>query len=103
MLSTGNSFQIQGHIQSVNEGMEKDIPCKQKSKESWRSNTHQIKQTKKTVTRDKGHYTMIKGSIQGDITTINIYVPKIVFALYIQVLLIAIKVEIASNSNSGRF
>ena len=46
---------------------------------------------------------MIKGSIQGDITTINIYVPKIVFALYIQVLLIAIKVEIASNSNSGRF
>ena len=46
---------------------------------------------------------MIKGSIQGDITSINIYAPKIVFALYIQVLLTAIKVEIASNNNSGRF
>ena len=103
MLSTRDPLQFQRHIQTESDRMEKDIPCKQKSKESWRSNTRQIKQTKKTVTRDKGHYTMIKGSIQGDITTINIYVPKIVFALYIQVLLIAIKVEIASNSNSGRF
>ena len=46
---------------------------------------------------------MIKGSIQGDITSINTYAPKIVFALYIQVLLTDIKVEIASNNNSGRF
>ena len=31
----------------------------------------------KTVERDKeGHYTMIKGSIQEDITTINIYAPN---------------------------
>ena len=32
----------------------------------------------KTITRDKeGHYIMIKGSIQEDITILNIYVPNI--------------------------
>ena len=29
-----------GHIQTESEGMEKDIPCKWKSKESWSSNSH---------------------------------------------------------------
>ena len=28
-----------GHIQTESEGMEKGIPCKYKSKESWSSNT----------------------------------------------------------------
>ena len=28
------------HIQTESEGMEKDIPCKWKSKESWSSYTH---------------------------------------------------------------
>ena len=28
-----------GHIQTESEGMEKDIPCKWKSKESWSSNS----------------------------------------------------------------
>ena len=40
MLSTRDSLQIQGHIQTESEGMEKAIPCKWKSKESWSSNTH---------------------------------------------------------------
>ena len=32
----------------------------------------------KTVTRDKGHYVKIKGSIQEkDITIVNIYIPSI--------------------------
>ena len=31
----------------------------------------------KAVKRDKGHYIMIKGSIQEDITIINIYAPDI--------------------------
>ena len=29
-----------GHIQTENEGMEKDMPCKWKSKENWSSNFH---------------------------------------------------------------
>ena len=62
--------------------MGKDIPCKWKSKESWRvailiSDKIDIKI--KTVTGDKeGHHIMIKGSIQEeDITIINIYAPNI--------------------------
>ena len=61
--------------------MEKDIPCKWKSKESWSSNSH-VRQNRhkiKTSTREKeGHYIMIKGSIQEeDITIVNIYAPNI--------------------------
>ena len=61
--------------------MEKVIPCKWKSKESWRSNSHigQHDFKIKNITRDKeGHYMMIKGSIQEeDITIVNIYAPNL--------------------------
>ena len=40
MLSTRDPLQTYGYIQTESEGMEKDIPCKWKSKESWSSNTH---------------------------------------------------------------
>ena len=51
----------------------------------------------KNVTRDKeGHYIMIKGSIQEDITIINIYAPNIGATQYIRQLLTAIKEEIDS-------
>ena len=40
ILSTRDPLQTQGHIQTESEGMEKDIPCKWKSKESWSSNSH---------------------------------------------------------------
>ena len=52
------------------------------------------------VTRDKeGHYIMIKGSIQEeDITIINIYAPNIGAPQYIRKMLMAIKVEINSNT-----
>ena len=44
---------MHGHTQTESEGMEKDIPCKYKPKESWGSDT-QAKQTKtKAVIRDK--------------------------------------------------
>ena len=54
----------------------------------------------KNVTRDKkGHYIMIKGSIQKeDITIINIYAPNIGAPQYIRQLLTAIKEEIDSNT-----
>ena len=40
MMSTRDPLQTWGHIQTESEGMEKDIPCKWKSKESWSSNSH---------------------------------------------------------------
>ena len=40
VLSSGDPPQIQGYIQTENERMEEDIPCKWKSKESWSSNIH---------------------------------------------------------------
>ena len=53
----------------------------------------------KNVTREKeGHYIMIKGSIQEDITIINIYAPNIGALQYIRQLLTAIKEEIKSNT-----
>ena len=40
MLPTRDPLQSYGHIRTESEGMEKDIPCTWKSKESWSSNTH---------------------------------------------------------------
>ena len=54
----------------------------------------------KTVTRDKeGHYIMMKGSIQEDITIINICVPNTGAPQYRRQMLPNIKGEINSNSN----
>ena len=53
----------------------------------------------KTITRDKkGHYIMIKGSIQEDITIVNIYAPNIGAPQYIRQIPTAIKGEITSNT-----
>ena len=77
MLPTRDPPQNKGHIQTESEGLEKDIPRKQRLKESRSSNTQDFKT--KAVKRDKkGHYIMIKGSIQEeDITIINIYATNI--------------------------
>ena len=40
MLSTRDPVQIQEHKQIESEEMEKGIPCKWKSKQSWNINTH---------------------------------------------------------------
>ena len=40
MLSTGDLFQFQEHIQTEGEGKKGDIQWKLKSKESWSNNTH---------------------------------------------------------------
>ena len=53
----------------------------------------------KTITRDKeGHYIMIKGWIQEDITIVNIYALNIGAPQYIRQMLTAIKGEIDSNT-----
>ena len=100
MLSKRDPLQTQGHIQTESEGMEKDIPCKWKPKESWSSKSH-ISQNNfktKTITRDKEeHYIMIKGSIQEEnITIVNIYAPNIGVPEYIKQILTDIKGEIDS-------
>ena len=89
-------------MQTEREGMEKDIPCKGKSKERWSSSSH-IRQNRlkiKTITRDKeGHYIMIKRSIQEEyITIVNIYAPNTGAPQYIRQMLKAIKGEIDSNT-----
>ena len=53
----------------------------------------------KAVKRDKkGHYIMIKGSIQEDTTFINIYAPNIGAPQYIRQTLTSMKEEINSNT-----
>ena len=82
-IYTRDQLQIQRHIQTESEVIEKGISCKWKLKESWSSNTH-IRQTLKTVTRDKEHYLKIKESIQAEDTILNTYVPNIAASQYIR-------------------
>ena len=48
--------------------------------------------------RDKGHYILIKGSIQEDITIINIYASNIGAPQYVRQMLTSMKVEINNNT-----
>ena len=53
----------------------------------------------KTVSRDEGHYIIIKGSIhQEDLTVVNIYVPNVAGPKYINQLITNIKKLIDSNT-----
>ena len=53
----------------------------------------------KTMKKDKeGHYIMIKGSIQEDITIINVYAPSIGALQYVRQMLTNMKQEINSNA-----
>ena len=100
MLSTINPPETQGYIQTESEGLEKEIPCKWKSKEGvailiWDKVNFKIK----TITRhEEGHYIMIEGSIQEEnITIINMYAPNIWASQYIRLMLTTIKGEIDSR------
>ena len=73
--------------------MEKDIPCKWKSKKTGVAILiiDKIDFKLKTIKRDKeGHYIMIKGTIQEDITIVNIYAPNLGAPQYIRQMLTAI-------------
>ena len=53
----------------------------------------------KAVKRDKGHYIMIKGSIQEeDVTIINIYAPNTEAPQYVRQMLTSMKAEINNNT-----
>ena len=82
--------------------MEKDIPCKWRSKKAGVAIfiSDKIDFKIKTDTRDKeGQYIMIKRSIQEeDITIVNIYAPNIDASQYIRQMLTAIKGETDSNT-----
>ena len=87
MLSTRDSPQNKGHIQTESEGLEKDIPHKQKPKKAGVAIliSDKIDFKTKAVKRDKeGHYIMIKGTIQEGITIINIYAPNIGAPQYVR-------------------
>ena len=67
MLSTRDPLQTYRHIQTKSEGMEKDIPCKRKSKKAGVAIliSDKIDFKIKTISRNKeGHYIIIKWSMK---------------------------------------
>ena len=71
MLSTRDPPQNRGHIQTESEGLENDFHANGDQKKAGVAilMSDKIDFTIKTVKRDKeGHYIMIRGSIQEDIT-----------------------------------
>ena len=100
MLSTRDPPQNKGHIQTKSEGLEKIFHTKGDQKKAGVSIliSDKIDFQIKAVNRDKGHYMMIKGSIQDeDITIINIYAPNIGALQYVRQMLTSTKRVINNN------
>ena len=101
MLSTRDPPQNKGHIQTESEGLEKIFHTNRDLKKAGVTIfiSDKIDFQIKTVKRDKGHYIMIKGSIQEeDITIINIYAHNIGALQYVRQMLTSTKEEINSNT-----
>jgi len=100
MLSTRDPCQNKGHIQSESEGLENIFHTNGDQKKAGVAIliSDKIDFEIKAVKRDKdGHYKMIKGSIQQDITIIKIYAPNMGAPQYVRQMLTSIKGEINSN------
>ena len=102
MLYARDPSQNKGHIQTESEGLEKDISCKSRQKEAGVAKLISDKidfEIKATKRDKKGHYIMIKGSIQEeDVTIINIYAPNIGAPQYVRQMLTSMKGEMNSNT-----
>ena len=97
MLSTRNPPQNNRHIQTKSEGLEKIFHANGEQKKAGVAIliSDKIDFQIKAVKRDKGHYMMIKGSIQEeDITIINIYAPNMGALQYVRQMLTSVKREI---------
>ena len=101
MLSTRDPPQNKRHIQTETEGLEKDIPSNRDQKKAGVAIliSDKVDFKTKAVKRNKeGHYIMVKGSIQEDITIINTYAPNIGAPQCLRQMLISMKGEINSNT-----
>ena len=98
MFSTRDPAQNKGHIPTESEGLEIDIPCKQRPKKAGVAIliSDKIDFKIKAVKRNKErHYIMIKGSIQEEeITIINIYAPNVGTPQYVRQMLTSMKGEL---------
>ena len=93
------SFQRQTHTQIEREGKKKHIPCKWKDKTRWQYlYKKNIDFKAKTSKKQRRAYIMINGSIQEEITLINIYAPNIGTPQYIKQILTNIKGDIESST-----
>ena len=101
VLSTRDPPRNKGHIHTESEGLEKIFHANRDEKTAGVAITisDKINFKTKAVKRDKdGHYIVIKGSIQEDITIINIYAPNIGTPQYVRQMLTGIKGEINNNT-----
>ena len=101
MLPTRDPPQNKGHIQTESEGLEKMSHANRDQKKAGVPIliSDKIDFKTKAVKRDKeGLYIMTKGSIQEDITIINIYAPNIGALQYVRQMLTSMKGEINNNT-----
>ena len=101
LLPIRDPFQIWRHIQTKSGGDGKRFYAKGTQKKARLAIliSDKIDFKIKTVTRGKGYYIMIKGSIkEEDITTVNTYAPNIEASQYIRQMPTDIKGEIDSNT-----
>ena len=103
MLPTRDLLKTQRHTQTESEGIKKVLHANENQKKARVAILISDKKTLKTVTRDKeGHYIMTKRPIQENITIVPMYVLNIEAPKYIRQILMDIKGEINSNTNSSR-